>query len=347
MRKLLFVFFILLTVGIGLYVVDVNDFFTDDIIEEKDVPKLMTKQMKKDKKELLHGDLYNMVGNSEEELEEELGAPIRKDKTPYGYVWWVYTDEAETYILYGVENGQVVTIFATGDELSSEPLRIGASYDDIVQHFPLEERVTYQDGVSFYTFILNETDLETNPLIKLSDDLFVLCYFDTFDETLSSIRIIDGETLTEQRFFEMEYRGSLPDEVDVSDEEWQDIEEAMEEQIFELTNIYRHRFDVSPLKQDEAVAEVAYLHSEDMHENQYFSHTTEDGKGLKERLEAKDIYYLSAGENIAAQHTDALAAMEGWLNSEGHREALLYEDYNYLGVGVYRLYYTQNFLLKP
>jgi Uncharacterized protein with SCP/PR1 domains len=41
-----------------------------------------------------------------------------------------------------------------------------------------------------------------------------------------------------------------------------------------------------------------------------------------------------------------LAVMEGWLNSEGHRETLLNEQYNYLGVGVHRLYYTQNFLLK-
>ncbi|MBR3119412.1 MAG: CAP domain-containing protein, partial [Oceanobacillus sp.] len=44
---------------------------------------------------------------------------------------------------------------------------------------------------------------------------------------------------------------------------------------------------------------------------------------------------------------DAPAAMEGWLNSEGHREALLSNDYTHIGVGVHRLYYTQNFLGKP
>ncbi|MFB4475823.1 CAP domain-containing protein, partial [Oceanobacillus caeni] len=32
--------------------------------------------------------------------------------------------------------------------------------------------------------------------------------------------------------------------------------------------------------------------------------------------------------------------------SEGHREALLSEDYTHIGVGVYRLYYTQNFLAQ-
>lgn len=348
MRKVLFILMLFFILGIGFYFVgNVTDFSTTDIIDKADVPQLMTKQTKKDKKDLLHGDLYSMMGKSKDELEKQLGKPVRKDKTPYGYTWWVYSDESANYILYGIENGQIETIFATGDELSSEPFRIGANYTDIVKSFPLEERVTYQDGLSFYTFILKEADVETNPLIKLSDDIFVLCYFDTFEETLSAVRIITGDMLIKQRFYEMEYRGSLPEEEVISDKEWREIEQAMEQQIFDLTNIYRHRFQVAPLKADEEVAEVAYLHSEDMNENNYFSHTSEDGKGLKERLEAKDVYYLSAGENIAAQHTDAPAAMEGWLNSEGHREALLYEDYNYLGVGVYRLYYTQNFLLKP
>ncbi|MDY0396277.1 CAP domain-containing protein [Virgibacillus halophilus] len=39
--------------------------------------------------------------------------------------------------------------------------------------------------------------------------------------------------------------------------------------------------------------------------------------------------------------------MQGWLNSKGHREALLNKDYTNLGVGVYKFYYTQNFLAKP
>lgn len=70
-------------------------------------------------------------------------------------------------------------------------------------------------------------------------------------------------------------------------------------------------------------------------------------KGLKERLASEEVYYLAAGENIAAQYPDAPAAMQGWLNSKGHREALLEDDYTHLGVGVYHFYYTQNFLQKP
>lgn len=348
MRKLLFILSLFILIGLGFYVVqDHIDISPEDLTEKINVPQLKSNQSKKDKKELLHGDLFKMIGESRAHLKKQQGEPIRKDKTPYGYTWWVYTDDISNYILYGIEDDEIVTIFATGEDISSDPFQIGENYEQIEQNFHFDDKVTYQTGLSFYSFILKDVDLQTNPLIKIADDLFVISYFDTFTDTLSAVRIMSGDTLVKQRFYEMEYRGSLPDDEDLSDDEWNEIEQGMKQQIFDLTNIYRHRFDVSPLEMDEQVSEVAFMHSEDMYENNYFSHTSQDGKGLKERLEALDVYFLSAGENIAAQHTDAPAAMEGWLNSEGHRDALLYEDYNYLGVGVYRLYYTQNFLLKP
>lgn len=58
-----------------------------------------------------------------------------------------------------------------------------------------------------------------------------------------------------------------------------------------------------------------------------------------------NISFKVAGENIAAQYVDGLAAVEGWLNSEGHRVNLLDESYSHLGVGVYQRYYTQNFMI--
>lgn len=42
----------------------------------------------------------------------------------------------------------------------------------------------------------------------------------------------------------------------------------------------------------------------------------------------------------------AQPAVEGWLNSKGHRENLLDGSYTYMGAGTYRKYYTQNFIIK-
>ncbi|MEI3606746.1 CAP domain-containing protein [Pseudogracilibacillus sp. SE30717A] len=350
MRKLISILIIIGCIVAGAYIVLDKDLLTKEITlydSDEELPKLKSNQTSKEMKILLKGDIFDQMDQSSDELIKKFGEPVRKDLTPYGYTWWIYTDEQTNVVQFGIENDRVQTIFATGEGIESDPFTLGMNYDEIEKKFPFKNKVTYQTGLSFYSFLLNETDLKMNPLIKLSEEMFAQLYFDTFTNELSSIRILTGDTLLKQRFYEMEYRGSLPEDQNLSDKDWKKIEEGMEKQIFELTNIYRHRHDISPLIKDDQVSEVAFLHSKDMYEHNYFSHYGQDGSGLKERLEKKEVYYLSAGENIAAQHTDAPAAMEGWLNSEGHREALLNDSYTHLGVGVHRFYYTQNFLLKP
>ncbi|MGM8211863.1 CAP domain-containing protein [Virgibacillus sp. W0430] len=311
--------------------------------------KVKTKQVpeRKRTKELMTGDLYNWIGMPSDELKEVLDEPDRKDKSAYGYTWWVYTNQEDEYIQFGIKNGEIVTIYGTGDDLSASPLEIGQSYEDVESVFAFSKEISYRKDISFYTFRLSAEDLRKQPLIQLEDDLYVQCYFDTFTNELSSLRILDADTLLMHRFYEIEYRGMLDEVANFSREEWEEIEKGMEQQIFDLTNVFRHRHEQSPLRIDEQASAVAFKHSKDMADNNYFSHYSQNGNGLKERLAAEEVFYIEAGENIAAQYSDAPAAMEGWLNSKGHREALLKENYTHLGIGVYRQYYTQNFLAKP
>lgn len=316
-----------------------------DHVHTEELPQIETEQEVKEKKVEFDDSVFALMNKSEDEIVELLGEPSRKDPTPYHYTWWIY-DELETYMQIGILDGEVVTVFIAGDQLQSEPIAIGDSYEDLTERFSIERNVTYDKGISQYTFILKQTDIETMPLIKLDDHLFVQPHIDQFTKEVSSIRIITGDLLLTQRFYEMEYRGTLPSDVELTNKDWQEVQEGMEKQVVDLTNVFRHRKGLPTVQHDTLISEVAYFHSEDMYEQQYFSHESKDGRGLKERLEAKNVYYVSAGENIAAQHSDAIAAMQGWLNSEGHRETMFNETYNYLGVGVYRLYYTQNFIYK-
>ncbi|HZW68816.1 MAG TPA: CAP domain-containing protein [Pseudogracilibacillus sp.] len=333
---------ITMTIFLALFIYLIND---ADHIENIDMPKIETKQEMKQVAVEFDDSVFSLMNKTSEEIVELIGDPERKDKSAYGYTWWVY-DSLEKYIQLGIKDDRVETVFATGDELDSAPISIGESYEDLSDEFNITANVTYEKGISHYTFVLNEEDLQANPLIKLDEDLFVQANIDIFTNEVSSLRIMTGDLLLTQRFYEMEYRGSLPEEIELSDEEWEEVQQGMEEHIVSVTNVYRNRFDLPLLEYDSLVSKVAYAHSKDMHDQQYFSHESKDGRGLKERIEAEDVYYVGAGENIAAQHSDALAAMHGWLNSEGHRETMLNEQYNYLGVGVHRLYYTQNFIFK-
>lgn len=335
---------------IGIIIITILFVNREVLIEETRLgdslmPLIDTKQELKEPSITFDDSTFSLMKKSTTELIEELGDPIRKDQTPYEYTWWIYHND-DMYLQVGILNDEVETVFVTGKNVDSSPIMIGESYDELTERFYLENEVTYQKGISNYTFILSDDDLKTNPLIKLNHNLFVQTYIDTFTKKVSSLRIITGDLLTLQRFYEMEYRGVLPEQPELSEEEWRVIEKNMEKQIFDLTNVHRQMRGIPLLNLDQITSEVAYLHSKDMYEQQYFSHESKDGRGLKERLESKNIHFLSAGENIAALHSDAPAVMEGWLNSKGHRETLLNEHYNFIGIGVHRLYYTQNFLLR-
>ncbi|MDC3412806.1 CAP domain-containing protein [Aquibacillus sp. 3ASR75-11] len=350
-------FVLLLLLGGGAYYAysfdasEVNDSETDtkdDLSLEqvqRDSPKDSPKQNEEDTIKL-NGQLYKWIGKTASTLKGEFGAPTRKDLSSYGYTWWVYTNQENQYIQFGVENDKVVTVYATGENLSAEPAQIGQGYGEVNEQFDFNEKVSLSEEFQTYEFKLTKDQLETRPLVKVKDDIFIQFYFDRFTESLSSIRVLNTSVLLLQRPYKISYRGELPEKPTNSKEEWKEIDSGMEQQVFDLTNIIRNRFDKSMLDWNDRVAEVAFGHSKDMALNNYFSHFSPDGNGLKERLKEKSIIYSAAGENIAAQYPDAPAAVEGWLNSEGHRKAMLTDDYSDLGVGVYRYYYTQNFLKK-
>ena len=298
-------------------------------------------------KKTLDGDLYNWMDRSRTELLEAHGEPSRIDISAYGYEWYVYTDNVKSYIQFGIEDEIIKTIYAVGDDFAIEPIEVGQTYEKVNDVFEFTKEVSYSEGLASYTFKMTKEDLERRPLVRVGDDVFLQLYFDTFTNELSSVRILDTDVLLRHRPYEISYRGKLPEVATFSDSDWEEIESGMERQIFDISNVLRSRFDISLLEWDTEVSEVAFNHSKDMMENNYFSHYSLNGDGLKERLEVTGLFYIAAGENIAAQYPDAPAAVEGWLNSEGHREALLTEEYTHLGVGVHRLYYTQNFLAKP
>lgn len=321
----------------------------DDLVEVESMESKVSDIHREEKnipEKLFQPSLIHLIGMYDHEITRMYGEPIRKDKSAYGYEWWIYKDGNSSYLQFGILDQKVITIYAIGDGLDLELLQIGQTYDELNNQFNFDKELTYEDGHSFHSFQLTEEDLSLRPLIRLENDSFIQLYFDVFTKKLSSIRILTGDVLLLHRDYETLYRGNFPKRPNLNHAEWKEIESGMEKQIFDITNILRVREGETPVQWEDTVREVAYDHSLDMAENNYFSHFALNGDGLKERLAEKEILYTSAGENIAAHYVDAPAVMEAWMNSESHREALLSDNYTHLGVGVYRLYYTQNFLAQ-
>ncbi|MEH7222433.1 CAP domain-containing protein [Bacillus sp. JJ1566] len=289
--------------------------------------------------------LISFIGMESTQIKETLGEPHRIDRSSYDYDWWVYNKNPQNYIQVGIENGRVVTVFGTGNDVLVEPFKIGQPIAQLRSKGLIKPKISLNVDKNPYRFELSDVEMKARPLIAMGN-VYIQLYVDTFTEKISSIRFLDGKTLIKLRPYELAYRGELLSAKEVSETEWMQIEQGNKAQILDLTNVIRIRHGIHPLKGDEQLAKVAYLHSKDMQVNQYFDHTSPTKGGLADRLAGGDISYQLAGENIAAKYVDGIAAVEGWLNSEGHRETLLNEEYNYLGVGVYEKYYTQNFIQK-
>ncbi len=105
-----------------------------------------------------------------------------------------------------------------------------------------------------------------------------------------------------------------------------------------------------PVQWNEALARAASGHSKDMATNNYFSHTSLDGRSPGTRITAAGYSWSAYGENIAAGQSTMDAAMTAWLNSPGHCKNIMnarYKDYGagcaYTSSSRYHTYWTQDF----
>lgn len=129
--------------------------------------------------------------------------------------------------------------------------------------------------------------------------------------------------------------------------------------IFKYTNIERRNHGLDELVWDEKLAKIAREHSEDMAENDFFSHVNLKGEGPTARARRhgysvhKELgggwYTEGIGENIGKMPTGnvegvgyvsndadsiAKAQVESWMDSSGHRQNILNPSYDRLGVGI-------------
>lgn len=124
---------------------------------------------------------------------------------------------------------------------------------------------------------------------------------------------------------------------------------SYEQQVLELVNEQRTNYGLAPLSYSKELEAVAYAHSKDMAQNNYFSHTNLSGQSPFDRIHAAGISYRSAAENIAAGQKTPQEVVSAWMNSAGHRANILNSSVTKMGVGIYSggsygIYWTQLFI---
>ena len=88
-------------------------------------------------------------------------------------------------------------------------------------------------------------------------------------------------------------------------------------------NAFRLANGQTALAADARLARAAQAHADDMSANAFFSHTGQNGSSVGDRVKLQGYGFCFVAENIAQGQKGALAALEGWQKSEGHRKNLL------------------------
>lgn len=114
----------------------------------------------------------------------------------------------------------------------------------------------------------------------------------------------------------------------------QGAQEFYAEEVMQLVNQRRAANGCRPLAINQAMTSAAYQHSQDMGVNGYFAHDTPSGVTPWTRM--RDAGYdQPAAENIAEGYRTPQEAVDGWMNSPGHRRNILNCSYKAAGVGYY------------
>jgi uncharacterized protein YkwD len=95
--------------------------------------------------------------------------------------------------------------------------------------------------------------------------------------------------------------------------------------------------------------EIAAIgHAQDMATQNYFSHTSKDGRNMEDRIALagytfKGYKSFNIGENIAQGQMSVAEVMQGWLKSPGHCKNLMNPAFKDVGVAVVNDYWVQDF----
>ncbi len=127
----------------------------------------------------------------------------------------------------------------------------------------------------------------------------------------------------------------------------------MEAEIRRQINEIRQAQGLEPLEINEQLAQVARDYSQQMAEGDFFSHVSPDGDDPAERVRSAGIRFRVVAENLftSTNAPDPVPlAVQGWMESPGHRSNILLDDITETGIGIWQegnSYYVTQLFMRP
>lgn len=100
-----------------------------------------------------------------------------------------------------------------------------------------------------------------------------------------------------------------------------------------LVNEEREKEGLSPVKADETLMKLAEIRAEELANS--FSHLRPDGSSYISLFKANEIVVKESAENFIRGTETPEEAMAAWMDSQGHKEAILNSELGKIGIGYY------------
>ncbi|MCK7555460.1 CAP domain-containing protein [Chitinophaga sedimenti] len=98
---------------------------------------------------------------------------------------------------------------------------------------------------------------------------------------------------------------------------------------------------VAPVKWSQRLEKAAWLHSKEMSDSNYLSHTGKNGSTAGDRIKRMGYNWKTYCENIALGYLSEKETVDGWLKSPTHCRALMNASVTETGIGRYGTIWTQ------
>ena len=296
------------------------------------------------------------IGESTEALQADWGEPERIDPLPQtNMTAYIYNGNSTTepYLLVGIKDQKVASYFTIGKGFTVYDATVNtvdgtaAQQTELVQEgasaASMVDAGWSENTDNFYALNSDKQEAKegTEAYYRLTDNAYMYAFSDFYDGKDKAVYGFYAFSKDCNKY-NMIYRTYMT----YNDE----ILRAAETQVWEMTNAYRTYMGLSNLQWESKAEAAARGHSQDMADNNYFQHNSQDGTRFFARLQAEGISYRSCGENICAGSGDAIYMVIGWIGSSGHRNGILTPSFKYIGVGVaynasakWLVYATQDF----
>ncbi len=109
--------------------------------------------------------------------------------------------------------------------------------------------------------------------------------------------------------------------------------EMNRQSLLSSTNSQRTNYGKGELAINDKLNSAAQAKANDMVTRNYWSHNTPDGKEPWVFINSSGYSYFKAGENLAYGFTTSDTTINGWMNSQSHKENLLDSDFTEVGFG--------------